>query len=267
MTKPIVDVDNPEFKPSIDSISSHSRIANFYKFRPPYIEEFFVDASRKLALSKNSVILDLCCGRGELASRFATFTKEVVALDGSREMLAHKITNANVEYHLLDINDGDLTTLKKVDCVVIGSAIHWIKKEAIQKIVDNHLNSKGKFFITHTLFRFDEQPYFAPLQDLNKTYGRSPTSNVDLWGTEKMRNCGYQRLDGIRLVRSISFDLEYLLHNQLSYAYDTFFENTMSDLNQYKKDFTRVISPFLKQGKLSAKLVNWGVIFAPVVNS
>lgn len=80
MIKPIVDVDNPRFKSSIDPISSHSRIANFYKFRPPYIEEFFVDASRKLELSKNSVILDLCCGRGELASRFAAFQKKLLPL-------------------------------------------------------------------------------------------------------------------------------------------------------------------------------------------
>lgn len=179
-------------------------------------------------------------------------------------MLAHKIKNANVKYHLLDINQDDLTKIKKVDFVVIGSAIHWIKKTVIQKLIDNHLSNKGRFLISHTLFKFDEQPYFESLQSLNKTFGRSPTSNVDLWGTEKMRKCGYERLDGIRFVRSVSFDLEYLLHNQLSYAYDTFFENTMSDLSRYKKEFTHVITPFLKQGKLSAKLVNWGVIYAPV---
>jgi len=263
MNKPIVDVDNPQFKPSIDPIASHSRIANFYKFRPPYINEFFLEASRKLALSNNSVMLDLCCGRGELASRFAAFAKEVVAVDGSREMLAHKIINAKVKYHLLDINQEDLSSLKKVDIVVIGSAIHWVKKAAVQKLVDNHLSNNGKFLISHTLLRLDEQPYFASLQDLNKAFGRNPTSNVDLWGTEKMGKCGYQRLDGIRFVRSVSFDLEYLLHNQLSYAYDTFFENTMSNLDHYKKEFTKVISPYLEHGKLSAKLVNWGVIYAP----
>ena len=266
MSCSIVDVDNPLFNPSIDAISSHSRIAHFYKYRPPYIDDFFVEATRKLNITKESTILDLCCGRGELASRFSAFSKEVLAVDGSPEMLDHKISKDNVKYYLLDLNKDDLCVINKVDHVVIGSAIHWLKQATLQIIIDAHLNKNGYILVTHTLFRFEEEPYYARLQELNNDFGRArhnPGGGVDLWGGGKMKKCGYHKLDGLRFVRPVLFDIKYLLHNQLSYAYNTFFDNAMSDLSRYEREFFRVLTPYAVNNKLSAKLVNWGVIYIP----
>lgn len=265
MKKYKIDVDNDQYKSSLGSITSHSRIAEFYKYRPPYMESFFQIAANKLNLSNDSVLLDLLCGRGELASRFSNFSNEIFAVDGSHEMMNHKIEKDNVTYFQRDVNQQALGLPQSVDHVLIGSAIHWIKQNALQKIINNSIKPNGRFLVSHTLFRSDEGDYGLSLKELNRKFGRSldQENGVDLWGKDKMYACGYQQVDNIRLVQTVTFQIDYLFYNQLSYAYGDFYDNVMSNINQYKKEFLSVVSPFIKNGKLSSKLVNWGVIYAP----
>lgn len=261
MKKFLVDVDNDQFVPEIDPISSHSRIAGFYKFRPPYIKDFFLAASKKLNLGENTTLLDICCGRGELASQFCDFSKEVYAVDGSEEMLKNKINRDNVRYFQCDINRDELAIPDKVDHVVIGSAIHWVKQATLERIIANHLGELGKFLVAHTLFRLDDEDYFPPLQKLNEKFGKKSGNTVDLWGAKKMEACNYKQLDQLRLVRPVSFGIEYLFLNQMSYAYDEFFDKTTQNFDRYKQEFVEAISPFVINKNLSGNLVNWGVIY------
>ena len=224
---------------------------------------FFIEAAGKLKLSGHSTVLDLCCGRGELASRFSDYCKEVIAVDGSPGMLSRKIVKDNVSYHLLDVNQGDPGAIGVVDHIVIGSAIHWVSGAALETLMQKHLRQGGRIFVTHTLFRFDGQPYGSTLVDLNSRFGRDPGERVDLWGKAKLSHCGYREADLIRQVRNVSLDLRYLLRNQLSYAYGEFFDLIMADVGRYEKEFTDALSPFVVDGRLPARLVNWGVIYAP----
>jgi SAM-dependent methyltransferase len=255
-----VNVDNTEYAPALDPISSHSRIADFYKHRPPYLKDFFQEASIKLGLTKEDDLLDLCCGRGEISSGFSQYVNSIKAVDGSSEMLRNAIDLENVNYHLADVNVDEMPFIKNIDHVVIGSAIHWITGEKISEIAKNNLNSQGKFFVSHTLFRFDDQPYVRNLIDLNKKYGRL-YSEVDLWGEDKFQTCGFIPVDRIRLVRKVLFDIEFLYWNQLSYAYRDFYKNIFDNGDSYKNELVRVISPFSKNGQISATLVNWAVIY------
>ena len=120
----LIDVDDPTFSYDVDPITAHSRIAQFYQYRPPYLKEFFEIIADKLNISGTGTLLDLCCGRGELASRFAEFAEHVFAVDGSKEMLDKKIPRENVEYFQADVNNGSLGLPWKVDYIVIGTVIH-----------------------------------------------------------------------------------------------------------------------------------------------
>ena len=256
----MVDVDNIEFKPAIDPISSHSRIADYYKCRPPYMRDFFHESSIKLGLTKESKLLDLCCGRGEVSSGFSQFVRGINAIDGSAEMLKNSINRDNVKYRLADVNSNEFIFDEDVDHVLIGSAIHWISGEKIEQIAKNNLNSGGKFFVCHTLFKSDDRPYGKKLNELNKKYGRSSLL-VDLWGKDKFAKCEFIQVDQMRLYREVSFDVEFLYWNQLSYAYGDFYKNIFENLASYKTEFIRAISPHAINGKISAGLVNWAVIY------
>lgn len=255
-----VDVDNTEYAPALDPISSHSRIADFYKYRPPYIKDFFQEASIKLGLTKKDNLLDLCCGRGEISSGFSQYVNSIKAVDGSSEMLKNAIELENVNYHHADVNLDEMPFIENIDHVVIGSAIHWLTGGKLAKIIKNNLNLRGNFFISHTLFKFDHQPYFKSLIELNKEYGRS-YSEVDLWGQDKFQKCGFVPVDRVKLIRKVFFDVDFLYLNQLSYAYRDFYKNIFDNGDSYKNELVRVISPFSTNGRISAVLVNWAVIY------
>jgi SAM-dependent methyltransferase len=255
-----VDVDNPKFKPMVDPIRAHSQIADFYKFRPPYLKEFFHLSSEKLILRQTDNLLDICCGRGELASGFSGYVNKILAVDGSEKMLANAIAHEKISYHLADINNQPLSFVEKVNHLVIGSAVHWIGAAALNGLIENNLHEEGKIFISHTLFKYDKQPYADALSKLNTKYGRSGRA-VDLWGVDKLSASGFVPADQIRVVKEVVLDANFLYQNQLSYAYSDFFKIISNEAEQYKKEFFDTIKPYLSSGRLSATLVNWAVVY------
>lgn len=257
-----IDIDDPNFSSELDPIKSHSNIADIYKYRPPYTNEFFTEIAKKLQLNSEMNILDICCGRGELASGLSKYVMHINAVDASAEMLKNAIQRDNITYHLSDINKNALPFATKIDHVLIGSAIHWIRSDTIQSIINNHLHEKSMILVSHTLFKFDDEQFTQSLNDLNSKYGKTNRS-VDLWGRSKMNKCGYKEVDSLRLTRKVTFDINFLFMNQLSYAYHNFYENIVSNPTVYKQDFFETISPFAKNGHLSGQLINWGLLYCP----
>jgi SAM-dependent methyltransferase len=255
-----VDVDNPELSSEENAIAAHSKIANFYKFRPPYHGDFFQQLVHKLRIDSTAEILDLCCGRGELASGISDFVNNVYGVDGSAEMLSNSINKSNVVYHQADVNKDPLPFEDKFDHFLIGSAIHWIKYVPLNNIIQKHLRKNGKVIVTHTLFRFDAEKFHGPLRKLNQKFGRGYRS-VDFWGREKFEKCGFHPSDRLQLVKDVAFDIKFLYANQLSYAYRDFYKKVVLQPDAYRNEFYATITPHAVNGKLRAKLVNWAEIY------
>lgn len=258
----IIDIDNPEFPSTLNPIASHSKIANFYKYRPPYTVDFFSKLSAKLKSSKNTNFLDLCCGRGELASGISIYAKKIYAVDGSKEMLSNSIQKNNVIYSLANVNTDELIFTEKFDHFLIGSAIHWIKQEALKRIIDSYLKRNGTVVITYPSFLFDPEEFSKPLASLNARFGKNWSDSVDLWGRNKLNQCGFKEINQVRILKNVEFDINFLFMNQLSYAYREFYEKVMTEPEAYKNEFINTISPFAKNGRLQAKLVNWAIIYS-----
>jgi SAM-dependent methyltransferase len=254
-------IDKSDYENESDPITSHSRIAEVYKYRPPYQKEFFQQASSRLGLTKETELLDLCCGRGELSAGFCSYVNRINAVDGSNEMLKNAVELENVTYHQADVNLDEMAFIGEVDHITIGSAVHWIDGEKLAAIIRKNLAADGKIFVSHTLFNFDGQSYALALQDLNAKYGQL-RPHVDLRGNDKFKACGFVPVDTLRLVRNVSFGIEYLYRNQLSYAYREFYKKISESGGRYRADFMDTVSPFGSNGKVSATLVNWAVIYS-----
>ncbi|MBI5275207.1 MAG: methyltransferase domain-containing protein [Burkholderiales bacterium] len=247
------------------TIAAHSQIAAYYQFRPPYAPRFFRDAAAKLGATPDSVLLDLCCGRGELAAGFAASCKAVFAVDGSAEMLEHRIAKPNVTFLQHDVNAEDLALPQAADHFVIGSAIHWIEPASLAGHIERQLKPGGKVLVTHTLLNLEGRPYAAALARLNGRFGSKGQgrSFEELRGAARLRACGFESCDGVRVVRTAQFDTDYLFRSQMSYLYSDFYEQVMADVQAYRDQLAEAVSPFLDaEGKLSAQLVNWGVIYS-----
>jgi SAM-dependent methyltransferase len=253
------------------TIEAHSALAPFYAGRPPYTPVFFEKAALKLGLSGESILMDLCCGRGELSAGFAPRCKSIYAIDGSREMLDHRIPQPNVDYRLYDVNKDVVALPQPVDHVVIGSAIHWLEPASLGRLIERNLQPGGKVLVTHTLMKTQQQPWYSALAKLDASYGKDGAgakSYKDLEGADRLKACGFERVDNLRVVRSVTFNPSYLYKMQLSYLYSGFHEQVSKDLEGYRRKLGEAVKPYLDaEGKLRGELVNWGVVFGNVAGA
>lgn len=248
--------------PNQAGIHAHNVLSNLYKFRPPYLKDFFNELSIKLKLSERDTVLDLCCGRGELADGVHDSVKHVFAIDGSDGMLLNAIQNSNVTFYNANVNSGILPIKEKVNNILIGTAIHWIRDYALTPILDEYLLPDGKVCMIHRSMDFDDEDFNVPLRNLNAKYQKKVDYRPDFTGYAKMQKCGFQEIKKIIIKRKIKFDLEYFYLNQLSLAYGDFQENIFLHANNYKQDFINALTPYLNDGKLSGSLTNWAIIYS-----
>jgi SAM-dependent methyltransferase len=246
------------------TIEAHSQIADFYKWRPPYAPGFFATAAQKLGLTADSCLLDLCCGRGELASGLSRFCGGVYAVDGSQRMLDNSIAVPGITYLLHDVNNEDFSLAKPVDHIVIGSAIHWVDPQSLESLVKRNLKPQGKVLVTHTLMTIQNQPWYRALANLNAAYGKGGVGRgfKELGGADCLAACGFSKVDDLRFSRQATFDVEYLYKSQLSYLYGGFYDQVSADFEAYRKRLADTVAAHLDaDGKLSGTLVNWGIVY------
>jgi hypothetical protein len=160
------------------------------------------------------------------------------------------------------VNQGQLDLPSKVDHLVIGTAIHWVQQESLRRMVEQNLQPGAKIFVTHRLIRLEDQPYFAPLSEVDSKYGRRRPS-VDLWGKAKLQACGYQAADQVQIRRQFKFGIEFIYKNQLSHLYRDFYLNVTDKFDEYRSDVYDALTPFLVNDRLTGTLVNWGIIHVP----
>jgi SAM-dependent methyltransferase len=251
----------------IIAINHHSRLASVYKYRPPYTNEFFIEASKKLSLNKTMNLLDLCCGTGELSRGFQRYVSHIDAVDGSLNMLKNFTASDNVTCHLLNVNDGLLPFNKLIDHILVGSAIHWIQYQALKLIIEKNCKLNSLILLSHPSFIFEEE-IAAELNKINKKYGNDPDKlKVDFTGRTLMEKLKFNKVDKLKLSKDINLSVNFLFNNQLSYAYGNFYKNILTFPENYKKEFFEKILPFAKNGYLPAKLINSAVFYATSTSS
>jgi SAM-dependent methyltransferase len=85
-----------------------------------------------VGLSKESFVLDLGCGTGELAVGLAPYCGSALGIDRSSEMLsARRSVPENVRLLEADLNSGTPDVPQRADLVTIGRALHFLKPETL----------------------------------------------------------------------------------------------------------------------------------------
>jgi ubiquinone/menaquinone biosynthesis C-methylase UbiE len=120
-----------------DSKNVFAGTAWFYaRYRPDYPAKVFQLLREKFHLNKQSRVLDLGCGTGQIALKLAPYVAEVIAIDPLEEMLKEGKELATAS-QLRNINwlIGESTYLKnmasmigEIDITVIGTAFHWMDR-------------------------------------------------------------------------------------------------------------------------------------------
>ena len=133
-----------------DVRTSFAIASRFYKWRVPYPANLFESACRLLKLDRDSAVLDVCCGSGDLAVGFANHVGRVAGLDFSERMLALAPRHERVDYIRHDINTlpvPEILQQVRFDCFAIGRAIHWIDEGALAQVTEQNLKREGCILI------------------------------------------------------------------------------------------------------------------------
>src|SRR6516225_8629011 len=83
---------------------SFDAVAENYRYRLSYHRLFFAELSEKLPLTRESKILDICCGNGHLSVGLADKVRKLVAIDNSSGMLFLAPQHPRIAYLNHDIN-------------------------------------------------------------------------------------------------------------------------------------------------------------------
>jgi len=136
------DSENDSIRITWDPKNVFSGTAWFYaRYRPDYPFKVIKLLRGKFGLSKNSRVLDLGCGTGQIALNITPYVSEVIAVDPQDDMLKEgrdlagtkKVTN--IRWVLGD--SGDLSSMSaqigNIDLTIIARAFHWMDREQVLK--------------------------------------------------------------------------------------------------------------------------------------
>lgn len=124
--------------------------APFYdRYRAPYAVAAIDFATDRLRLDGTSRLIDLGCGPGTLARRFASRVKEVIAMDPDAEMLAEGERLAalegafNISWRRL--GSADLNELTgPFRGAVMGQSFHWTDRDKVLRDFHRLIEEGGK---------------------------------------------------------------------------------------------------------------------------
>ena len=123
-----------------------SAAAHYEQGRVPYAPALIARVAEVTGLGPNHRVLDLGCGPGPLARRFAPFVREVLAIDPNPEMLAEARTLAgqaqNIRFLAGSSYDLD-PALGPFRLVVMGRSFHWMDRVDTLRRLDRMIEPEG----------------------------------------------------------------------------------------------------------------------------
>lgn len=151
-----------------------------YNEKHSFVYNYGEDLIRLLAPKKNERILDLGCGSGQLSFKISEFTKEIIGMDKSAEMIADaKLKFPNIEFRVGDAANFQFD--KNFDSIFSNATLHWVKdsKNAI-KCMHQNLNPNGKIVVEFG-GKGNVQTIVNQLRTSLKNRGYIEQSELNLW--------------------------------------------------------------------------------------
>jgi SAM-dependent methyltransferase len=123
-----------------------SAAAHYERGRVPYAPALIRRVAEVVGLGPRHRVLDLGCGTGPLARRFAAFAHEVIAMDPTPEMLsaARALAGETANIRFVAGSSYDLVpTLGRFHLVVMGRSFHWMDRVDTLERLDKMIEPAG----------------------------------------------------------------------------------------------------------------------------
>ncbi len=231
-----------------------------YGGRTPYLPQFFGVLARELNLGPQSHVLDIACGRGELAVGISPYVGRVFAIDESPAMIeeANSRPKINIEYFNARIEDLTGAQYKNASAILVGRALRYLPRDKALKFFENVL-PVGAAIVACTSAIPNAVPWRGTFDEVRAKYGYRK-------GTQNFRESDYFSntrfvFSNTPIVRAeTSFTLESLLKNALSFR--SISELPADKLSDFEKDLADALQPYLNEnGEYAGLIQTAGAIF------
>jgi len=239
---------------------------DFYRYREPYPPKFFETVAARLALTKQTRLLDVGCGPGSLATGFAPYVGSTTAIDPEPAML--KAARAAAAEAQLDITFLE-TGIEALDCangsfdlVTIGRALHWFLREAALAVLERIVAPGGPIAICGSAntdapvnawaSRFKEiRSAWSP--DFNESRYKP---DLDQW----FAGSRFRKLEEIRVLHLHRVSVPDLVGRAVSFSPSS--PAVLGDRRpQFEAEIEAAVAPFANEGSVDEELAVTATIF------
>lgn len=238
--------------------------ADYYRGRTAYSANFFLKLSRTLGLNKNSTILDLACGSGELTLGLSPFTGKIVGTDKSDAMLNNAVglTPSNVRFFQHDLNQSPLTNKDRYDHVTIGRAIPYLRPRELEITLSNTLKDGGGVIITGAGLGA-ETAWLSAYQEIRRRFTRKK-GRLDFRGVQTMNGIGFALTEGVNDIIEVEYCIDDIVAHALSFPTQT--QALLDDIDAFRSTLEDVLMPFANEREMFlASEHSWALIFRRTV--
>jgi len=227
--------------------------------RSPYPDLLIRRVAEYFKLAGDARIMDLGCGPGQLARGFASFVREVVAMDPEPEMLriSRECTAEaglqNVRF--IEGSSYDLdSTFGAFQLVVIGRAFHWMDRAATLRTLDGLIAPGGGIALFDDAhLEISENAWRKDFMGVIETYGGDDADRILRKGAEWLvheaclMDSAFSHLERIGVISRTRIPLARLLDRAFSLSITS--PHRLGDrLEKFQADLMEVLSPHATDG-------------------
>ena len=195
--------------------------AAFYdRYRAPYAEAAIEFAVRRLGLERRSRLIDLGCGPGTLARRFAPRVAEVVAMDPDPDMLAEgrRLATsggiANISW--MQAGSAELGELEGTfRGAVMGQSFHWMDRDQVLGDLHRLIDDGGGIALINPGRRRPQESWEPVAEDVVERYlGRRPPhpqKNAEPHHEPALRRSAFEITDDVEFASTIRRDVRSVI--------------------------------------------------------
>jgi len=244
--------------------------AAFYeRHRAPYAQAAIEFAVERLGVRGASRLIDLGCGPGTLARRFAPRVAEVIAMDPDADMLAEGRRLATSEGHSnitwMRAGSAELGQLKETfRAAVMGQSFHWMDRDRVLRDLHGLVEDGGGIALINPGRRRPQESWEPVVAEVVQRYLGSPPPhpqrNVEPHHTPALHRSAFEITDDTEFSSTIRRDIPSIIGAVYSASGST--QRLFGDrLGDFEADLTAALRR-LRPGGDFQETIETGVVVA-----
>ncbi|MGE5202799.1 MAG: class I SAM-dependent methyltransferase [Acidobacteriota bacterium] len=237
-----------------------------YKYRPPYLPQFFGDVARAIPLSGSEALLDLGCGPGDVAFGFAPYVGNLTGVDAELPLLEaarERARELGVDIRLVHSRVQEAPEdLGRFHLITIGQAHWFMHSPATLARLDHWLLPGGCVLICRPLSRaIGGATWLNEYSAIRRRWSRGDVlERMCLTVEEFFAGSNFMQAGMIEALGERRVEFEHLARRALGVP-DTSRAMLGADAEKMIAEIRARMAPHFKNGPLTEQLGTVGVLY------